>query len=151
MTQSLSWQNYGPPKNPSLWLTGVLYEQQFGHICQNNKWHFDLAILLLGTDPMGILAVCEMTGTESYALSYCSRSKMWKQMKCALIRILALAGVAQWIERRPAKLKGRKFSSQSGHMPGLRARSPVGGAGEATTQWCFSPSLSPSRPLSRNK
>ena len=34
----------------------------------------------------------------------------------------------------------------TGHMPGLRDRSPVGGAREATTHWCFSPSLSPSFP-----
>ena len=44
--------------------------------------------------------------------------------------------------------KGRWFHSQSGHMPGLRARCPVGGAREATTHWCFSSSLSPSLPLS---
>ena len=29
--------------------------------------------------------------------------------------------------------KGHQFDSQSGHMPGLQARSPVGGAQEATT------------------
>ena len=44
--------------------------------------------------------------------------------------------------------KGHQFNSQSGHMPRLQARSPVGGAQEATTHWCFSPSLSPSLPLS---
>ena len=43
---------------------------------------------------------------------------------------------------------GCQFNSQSGHMPGLWARSPVGDAQEATTHWCFSPSLSPSLPLS---
>ena len=37
----------------------------------------------------------------------------------------ALAGVAQWID---CKAKGYQFDSQSGHMPGFRARSPVGGA-----------------------
>ena len=36
-----------------------------------------------------------------------------------------------------------------GHMPGLQARSPVVGAQEATTHWCFFPSLSPSPPLSK--
>ena len=46
--------------------------------------------------------------------------------------------------------KGRQFNSQSGHMPGLLARSPVGGTREATTHWCFSPSLSPSLPLFKN-
>ena len=44
--------------------------------------------------------------------------------------------------------KGCWFDSQSGHMPVLRARSPVGGAQEATTHWCFSPLLSFSCPLS---
>ena len=44
--------------------------------------------------------------------------------------------------------KGCWFNSQSGHMPRLQARSPVGNAQEATTQWCFSPSSSPSLPLS---
>ena len=46
------------------------------------------------------------------------------------------------------KPKGHQFNSQSGHMPGLQARSPVGGAWEATTDWCFSPSLSLSLTLS---
>ena len=44
--------------------------------------------------------------------------------------------------------RGHWFDSQSGHMPWLQARSPVGGMWEATTHWCFSPSLSPSLPLS---
>ena len=37
----------------------------------------------------------------------------------------ALAGVAQWIEHWPVNQS--RFDSQSGHMPGLQARSPVGG------------------------
>ena len=37
------------------------------------------------------------------------------------------------VDRAPAcELKGHWFDSQSGHMPGLRARSPVGGVREAT-------------------
>ncbi|XP_023600537.1 LOW QUALITY PROTEIN: integrin beta-4 [Myotis lucifugus] len=39
----------------------------------------------------------------------------------------ALAGLAQWIERPPVDLKGPRFDSGQGHMPWLRARSPVGG------------------------
>ena len=39
---------------------------------------------------------------------------------------IALAGVAQWIECWPVA-KGHRFDSQSGHMPGLQAGSPVGG------------------------
>ena len=44
--------------------------------------------------------------------------------------------------------KGRWFNSQSGHMPVLQAKPPVGGARESTTHWCFSSSLSPSFTLS---
>ena len=44
--------------------------------------------------------------------------------------------------------EGFWLNFQSGHMPGLQARSPVGGTWEATTQWCFSPSVSPSFTLS---
>ena len=40
-----------------------------------------------------------------------------------------------------------QFYSQSGHMPVFQAQSPLGGTPEATTRWCFSPSLSPSLPL----
>ena len=47
--------------------------------------------------------------------------------------------------------KGLSFNSQSGHMPGLQARSPVGDKQKATTHWCFSSSLSPSIFLSKNK
>ena len=51
---------------------------------------------------------------------------------------LVLAGVAQWIEYQPAcEPKGRQINSQSGHMPGLWARSPVEGIWEATNQ-CIS-------------
>ena len=45
---------------------------------------------------------------------------------------------------------GHQFNSQSGHMPGLWARSLVGGMWEATTHWCFSPTISPSLLLSKN-
>ena len=47
--------------------------------------------------------------------------------------------------------KCRQLNSQSGHIPWLQARSPVGGTQEATTHWCFSPSLFPSLPLSLKK
>ena len=49
------------------------------------------------------------------------------------------------------KPKGCWFDSQLGHMPGLQTRSPVGDTWGATTHWCFSPSPSPSLPLSLNK
>ena len=45
----------------------------------------------------------------------------------------ALADVPKWIGRRPVEPKGGWFDSQSGHMPGLQARYPIGGAQEAVT------------------
>ena len=55
-----------------------------------------------------------------------------------------------WLSGLSASLppRGRPFDSQSGHMPGLRARFQVGDVREATTHGCFSPSLSGSLPLS---
>ena len=54
-------------------------------------------------------------------------------------------GSVDWV---PAcEPKGCLFNSQSGHMPGLQPRSPVGGAQEAITYWCVSLSASPSLPL----
>ena len=58
----------------------------------------------------------------------------------------ALVGVAQWIECLPVS-QSHWFNSQSGHRPGLWARSPVRGAWEATTYWSFSPSFSLPSPL----
>ena len=43
--------------------------------------------------------------------------------------------------------KGHWLDSQSGHMPGLQARSPVGSVQAATTHWCFP--LSFPSPLSK--
>ena len=63
-------------------------------------------------------------------------------LKSNIIRIIciALAGVAQWVEHQPANPKAAISIPQSGHMPGLRARSPVGCVQEATSQ-CFSCTL----------
>ena len=61
-----------------------------------------------------------------------------------------LAGVAQWTECRPANKRVAGLIPSLELMPGLRARSPVGGVREATTHWCFSPSLSPF-PSPKNK
>ena len=47
--------------------------------------------------------------------------------------ILALAGVAQWTECRPASQRVAGSIPSVGHMPGLWARSPVGVMWEATT------------------
>ena len=54
-------------------------------------------------------------------------------------------GSVDWVPAWEAR--GRQFYSQSGHIPGLQVKSPVRGTWEATTYWCFSPSLSPSLPL----
>ena len=63
----------------------------------------------------------------------------------------SLAGVAQWIEHWPADQRVTSSIPSPEHMPGLQARSPVGGMWEAITHWCFSSSLSPSFPLYKNK
>ena len=47
--------------------------------------------------------------------------------------IYAVAGVAQWIECPPANQQETSSSPSLGHMLGLWARSPVGGAREETT------------------
>ena len=72
----------------------------------------------------------------------------WSQ-KHFLIKVLhgsGWYGSVDWV--LACEPKGRWFDSQSGHMPGLWARSPVGGMQEATTHGCFSPSLSLSLPFS---
>ena len=58
---------------------------------------------------------------------------------------MSLAGVAQWIGQQ-TEWKGCRLDSQSGHMPGLQARSPFGSVQEATnlcfsTNVCFSHTL----------
>ena len=61
---------------------------------------------------------------------------------------IALTGVAQWIECQPASRRVTgSIPTQGTYMPGFRAGSPVGDMREAT-DGCFSPSLSPSLPLS---
>ena len=51
------------------------------------------------------------------------------------------------VECRPVNQRVTGSIPSLGHMPGLQARSPVGGMRKATTHWCFSPSLS--LPLSK--
>ena len=58
-------------------------------------------------------------------------------------------GSVDWVQASEPKCCW--FGSQSGHMPGLWARSPEGGTWQATTHSCFSPSLSPSLPPQINK
>ena len=57
-----------------------------------------------------------------------------------------LAGVAQWIERRPVNQGVAGLIPSQGTCLGCRPV-PGGGSGEATTHYCFSPCLSPSFPL----
>ena len=52
-----------------------------------------------------------------------------------------------WVLAMSPRVAG-SISSQGICLPGLRARAPVGATWEATTRWCFSPSLSPSLLLS---
>ena len=41
--------------------------------------------------------------------------------------VIALAGVAQWIEHGPVNQRAAGWIPRLGHMPGLQVRSPVGG------------------------
>ena len=65
-----------------------------------------------------------------------------------------LKSVSGWcgsVDWAPAyKPKGHRFDSQSGHLPGLQARSLIGGAWEATTHHSLLSFCLPS-PLSKNK
>ena len=63
----------------------------------------------------------------------------------------ALAAVAQWIECWPANQRVEGSIPSWGTCLGFRLGPPVGGMGEAATHRYFSPSLSPSLPLSKNK
>ena len=62
---------------------------------------------------------------------------------------ITLAGVAQWIECHPENQRVTRSDSHLGHTPGLRARSPVGGVGEAASHTLMFLSLS--SPRSKNK
>ena len=78
--------------------------------------------------------------------SYCGCKVGYENQSIKAMSSPGWCGSVDWV---PAcELKGHWFNSQSWPMPGLWARSPVGGAWEATTHWCFSP-LCP--PLSKNK
>ena len=55
--------------------------------------------------------------------------------------------MAQWTERRSVNKRVAGSIPSQGTWPGLLARSLVGGMQEATTHWCFSPSLSSSLSL----
>ena len=82
-----------------------------------------------------IVLVCKLT-LYDYTLNKIIKTKRGPGW-CALV---------DWA---PAwKLKGNWFDSQSGHMPWLRAGSPVEDVWKATIHWCFSPSLFHSLPLS---
>ena len=65
----------------------------------------------------------------------------------------ALAGVAKLVGALLHKPKGRRFDSQSGHIPGLQVQSSVGACSRgkihnvSLSHHCFS-ALSPSNPLS---
>ena len=76
-----------------------------------------------------------LTGTGPLA-----PSTYWMVLLKSLIISPGWCGSVDWA---PAyEPKGRQFDSQSGHMPGLQDRFPVGGVWEATIHWCFSPSFS---------
>ena len=64
---------------------------------------------------------------------------------------LTLAGVAQWIECRPANQRVAGSIPSLGHMPGLQARSPVGVHERQLYTDVSLPLCLPPFPLSKNK
>ena len=84
----------------------------------------------------------------SFEIRRCESSKLFFFLRL----FWGLAGVAQWNAHRLANGKVAGSFPSQGTCLGCWARSPVGGMWKATTHWCFSPSLSPSLPLSlKNK
>ena len=90
-------------------------------------------------------------GWRSHQLNYTARALpllivFWSKMQTSYNFIYknfsmgpGWCGLVDWA--LACEPKGHQFSPQSGHRAGLQARSPEGGAWEATTHWCFSPSL----------
>ena len=95
--------------------------------------------------PDSVLSSCEVFPNGRTPAALWRESLLIDSLKIA-ITSSGWCGSVGWA--LACKPKGHWFDSQSGHMPGLQARSPVGGTQEATTHWCFSPSLSPFLPLS---
>ena len=61
-------------------------------------------------------------------------TKYQEPFLCLRYLNILIYGVAQWIECRLVNQRvASQFDSQSGHMPGLQARSPVRGEGKETT------------------
>ena len=63
----------------------------------------------------------------------------------------ALAGVAQWIDCQPANQWVTSSIPSLGHTPGVAGQVPSGGHLRDNHTVTFSPSLSLSLPLSKNK
>ena len=70
----------------------------------------------------GLIQICGASSLNNWKIVKKKNSSDW-------------CGSVGWASAH--KEKGRWFDFQSGHVPGLRARSPVGGVREAT-YWCFS-------------
>ena len=120
-----------------LWTSSVSWKWQWSHICAHGiKCHRPIH-------------KCARACTHPPRNSTLHRHTMLDYLIEIVLQPSDWCGSADW---EPAcEPKGGQFDPQSGRMPGLWARSPVGGAWEATTHWCFSPSLSPSLPLCLNQ
>ena len=83
------------------------------------------------------------------ASNYDSGQIMKNYISCTCVLKKYIQPWLVWLSGLSTNLrtKGHWFDSQSGPMPGLQTRSPVGGTWEATTHWCFSPTLSLFLPL----
>ena len=76
----------------------------------------------------------------SLPLALAPPAKIIQNLKLKKIfKVPGWCGSVDWV--LACEARGHYFDSQWGHMPGLRARSPLGGNREATTHWCFPLSL----------
>ena len=138
-------------KAGSLWITGHHLEARTCAIERALEWKFEYRNLQ-ASSPLQSPELCAAAGgitaparmEEPFLGNLPNHWKFFKGLKSP-----GWCGSVDWTPTCEAK--GRWFDSQTGHMPGLQARSSVGGAPEATTRWCFSPFLSLSLPLCKNK
>ena len=96
---------------------------------------------------VGFWALCLQPEQHPF---YLAHRQCWNYAKYFVLRMSSGCGwCGSVVECWPVNPRVICSIHSLGHMPRLWAMSPVGGTWEATTHWCFSPSLSPSLPVSK--
>ena len=142
---------------PNLW-RAVLEAQSLEYVCIHNGADFVPCITLkVSQKTWTVLSSQEFymylwrwffsksfwawTNLYLFIVLFCTICIRYIKLRGVTLRLtffsVCWCGSVHWPQA--SKPKSRHFDSQSGHMPGLQARSPVGGAWETTAHWCFSP------------